>query len=144
MDTQNLHVSSFVLLKNSKADSIALLRAGPKHPVRFKQGKLLLPATILTFGENPKLVAQRILSQQLGGAENLKADFVTMQSFLGAHWDLVFVFEAKFAEEKHLACKEPFTEVGFYKLSGLPRGEIAEDHLEVLDELAKEQIQQQS
>jgi hypothetical protein len=136
---ENLHVSSFVLLKNSQGDSIAFLRAGPKYPVQFKRGKLLLPATILNFGENPKRVAERLLGEQITGAENLKADYVSMQSYLGAHWDIVFVYETKVREEERpLTSKDPFTEVRFYNISALPRDQIAEDHLEVLDELINE------
>ena len=140
MDGENLHVSSFVLLKNEAGDSIALLRAGPKHPVQFRRGKLLLPAKILNFGESPKIVAQQVLGEQLNVGNDLKVEFVSMQSYLGAHWDIVFVYEAKIKEsETTLVSKGPFVEVNFYKMSTLPRGEIAEDHLEVLDELSREQ-----
>lgn len=140
MDEENLHISSFVLLKDGEG-SVAFLRAGPKHPFPFKRGKLLLPAVILSFGENPRLVSQRVLGEQIAGAENLNATFVTLQSYLGAHWDIVFVYEAKIedAAKKSLSPKEPYTEIKFLKLSSLPKKEIAEDHLEVLDGLAREQ-----
>ncbi len=141
MDAENLHVSSFVLLKNTEGDSIVLLRSGPKYPVQFKRGKLLLPATILNFGDSPRLVAKRVLGEQTNGAENMKVDFVSMQSYFGAHWDIVFVYETKILDEaKSLSPKEPFTELGFYKMSSLPREQIAEDHLEVLDGLEEEAI----
>ncbi|HVB11839.1 MAG TPA: hypothetical protein VNE86_01805 [Nitrososphaerales archaeon] len=135
---ENLHISSFVLLKNSQGDSIVLLKAGSKHPIQFKRGKLLLPAKILNFGEDPWRVAVRLLGDQINGTENLKVNFVSMQSYLGAHWDIVFVYEAILLDEgKTLTANEPFVEAGFYKMSALPREQIAEDHLEVLDELGK-------
>ncbi|MHB1869150.1 MAG: hypothetical protein ACYCPP_09435 [Nitrososphaerales archaeon] len=40
-------------------------------------------------------------------------------------------------EGKPLAANEPFVEASFYKMSALPREQIAEDHLEVLDELGE-------
>jgi hypothetical protein len=138
MDGENLHISSFVLLRNTQLDSIAFLRAGPKHSIQFKRQKLLLPSTILNFGEDPSQVAVRLLGEQILGAEDLKAQFVSMQSYRGAHWDIVFVYEAKMPEGRPLTAKEPFTEVSFCKTSALPREQIAEDHLEVLDELVKE------
>jgi hypothetical protein len=147
MGGENLHVSSFLMIRNRPGDSIVLLRAGPKHPVQFKRGKLLLPATILNFGDSPRLVAQRLMSEQLDGPENLKVEFASMQSYLGAHWDIVFVFAAKVDEKEErltLAPKEPFTEAAFHKLSNLPRDQIAEDHLEVLDQLRKEEESEQT
>jgi hypothetical protein len=142
MDNENLHVSSFVLLKNSPGDSIVLLKAGPQHPVPFKRGKLLLPATILNFGENPRIVAGRLLGEQVSGAENLKVEFVTMQSYFGAHWDIVFVFETKMEDGRTLTPKPPFKDLGFYKMSDLPTEKIAQDHVEVLDGLRREQSEQ--
>ncbi|MHB1869151.1 MAG: hypothetical protein ACYCPP_09440, partial [Nitrososphaerales archaeon] len=85
MHGENLHISSFVLLRNTQSDSIALLKAGPKHPIQFKRGKLLLPEKILNFGEYPWRVAVRLLGDQINGTENLKVNFVAMQSYLGAH-----------------------------------------------------------
>jgi hypothetical protein len=140
---ENLHVSSFVLVKNSAGDSVVFLKAGPKYPVEFKRGKLLLPATVLDFGESPRGVASKLLGEQMNGAENLKVDYVTMQSYLGAHWDIVFVYQTKIDEGRALSPKQPFTELGFYKLSALPREQIAEDHLEVLEELRREQLEEE-
>jgi hypothetical protein len=141
MDNENLHVSSFVLLRNRTGDSIAFLNAGPNYVVPFKRGKLLLPATILNFGESPKKVAARLLGEQISGAENMKVEFVSMQSYFGAHWDIVFVFEAKLDNDRPLSPKHPFTELKFYKMSSLPRELIAQDHVEVLDEMQKEQLE---
>jgi hypothetical protein len=139
MDQENLHISSFVMPKDSEG-SILFLRAGPKHPVSFKRDKYLLPATILSYGEVPKVSAQRVLGEQIKGAEDLKVSFVTFQSYLGAHWDIVFLFETNIDDgrKKLLLPREPYTELGFFKMSSLPRQEIAEDHLEVLDELTRE------
>ena len=76
------------------------------------------------------------LGEQLIGAESLKVNFVTMQSYLGAHRDIVFVYETKVVEDgKALKVKEPFTDVSFCQISALPSEKIAEYHLEVLDEL---------
>jgi hypothetical protein len=53
MDAENIHISSFLLLKNCERDSIAFLKAVPKYQLHFKRGKLLLPSPILSFGEDP-------------------------------------------------------------------------------------------
>ncbi|MDA4112314.1 MAG: hypothetical protein OK439_07210, partial [Thaumarchaeota archaeon] len=82
---------------------------------------------------------KRILGEQLNNSEYLEPTFLSMQSYLGAHWDIVFVFECHLVEGKPaLTGKEPFVGTSFLKLSALPRHEIAEDHLEVLDELKEE------
>jgi len=62
-----------------------------------------------------------------------------MQSYFGAHWDIVFIFESRLEEGRPLpSTKAPFVGASFHNLNSLPRNEIAEDHLEVLDELKKE------
>jgi hypothetical protein len=141
LDEQNLHISAFNLVKKSAKESnmVLFVKAGPKFPVSFKRGKLLLPAAIMDFGEKPKDVAKRILSEQLTNVDYLTPTYFSMQSYLGAHWDIVFIFESELDETKPLlAAKEPFVEVSFHNLNSLPRDMIAEDHLEVLDELMKE------
>jgi hypothetical protein len=139
MNREDLHISSFVLAKNPSKDSVVLLRAGPNYAIPFKRSKLLLPARILSFGENPRHVAETLVPEQIAGIQKgIKVDFVTLQSYLGAHWDIVFLFETLIDSIDNLKPNLPFTELGLYKLSNLPTGEIAEDHLEVLDELKKE------
>ena len=138
MDGDNLHVSSFVLVKDEAGDSIALLRVDLIIQSNSDEENFSCPPSILNFGESPKSVAQQLLGEQMNVGNDLKVEFVSMQSYLGAHWDIVFIFEAK-TKETTLVSKEPFVEVSFYKTLSLPRGEIAEDHLEVLDELSKEQ-----
>jgi hypothetical protein len=138
MDREDLHISSFVLVKNPSKDSILLLRAGPNYSIPFKRSKLVLPARILSFGENPRQVAETILPEQISGIQNVKPNFITMQSYLGAHWDIVFLFETMIDSINNLKPRTPFTELGLFKISNLPKEQIAEDHLEVLDELKKE------
>jgi ADP-ribose pyrophosphatase YjhB (NUDIX family) len=137
---ENLHISSFVIVK--KADvggggiqSILLVKAGDKHPLSFRRGKLLLPATILRYGENPRDGARRALKEQLRGPEHLKDPvFLTMQSYLGAHWDIVFLFETQLEKDgQGIEPNEPFVLASFHEVHKLPRGEVAEDHLEVID-----------
>ena len=139
IDNEYLHISDFNLVRKSNdRDSVLFVKGGPKFPVSFKRGKWLLPAAILDFGEKPKDVAKRILNEQLGNVEYLNPTFLSMQSYLGAHWDIVFIFESHLGEGKPIpTAKEPFVGVMFYNLNSLPRHEIAEDHLEVLDELKK-------
>jgi hypothetical protein len=140
ISTENLHISDFVLMrKYGDAESVLFLKAGEKFPVSFKRGKWLLPAAILDFGESPKGFAKQLIGEQLNNVDYLEPTFLSLQSYLGAHWDLVFVFECRLMEGKPLPTpKEPFVEVSFLKLSALPKSGIAEDHLEVLDELVKE------
>ncbi len=130
----SLHISCFVLVKRDR-DSILLLKAGDHHPLRFKRGKFLLPASMLNFGESPDEAARRVLRDQLKDAEGLQLKFLTIQSYLGAHWDICFTYECDAAGNKELNAKEPFTQVAYYPLSSLPRNEIAADHLEVIDGL---------
>ena len=137
----NLHISSFVVAKKkagaSNGDySILFLRAGDKHPVSFKRGKLLLPSTILNYGEKPRDAAKRALAVQLGNSDSLQEpQLLAMQSYYGAHWDIVFLYETWMKDgAQEISAKEPYVEAGFYSVSNLPRSEISEDHLEVLDE----------
>src|SRR5579862_5871949 len=136
LDNEDLHISTFILVrKSSDKDSVLFVKAGPKFPVSFKRGKWLLPAAILDFGEKPKAVAKRVLTEQLDKVEYLDPKFLSMQSYLGAHWDIVFIFESQLEEGKPMpAAKGVFTGVSFHNLNSLPRNEIADDHLEVLDE----------
>ncbi|MGA2665082.1 MAG: hypothetical protein ABSF83_09075, partial [Nitrososphaerales archaeon] len=48
----NLHISAFAIVGDGKG-SILLVKAGEGHALSFRRGKLLLPATMLQFGEWP-------------------------------------------------------------------------------------------
>jgi len=141
MTEQNLHISAFNLVRKSAKErgSILFVKAGPRFPVSFKRGKWLLPAAIMDFGEKPKDVAKRVLNEQLTGVEYLVPNYLSMQSYLGAHWDIVFVFESMLDETRPLPTpKEPFVGVEYVNINSLGGHEIADDHLEVLDELRTE------
>lgn len=135
----NLHISSFVLVRKAAAegDSILFLKAGEKHPLSFRRGKLLLPGVILRYGEKPREGAHRALREELVNPEQVKElEFLTMQSYLGAHWDIVLVFETKTQDENtKLVAREPFTEAVFLDMANPPKVDVAEDHLEVLEEI---------
>jgi hypothetical protein len=138
----NLHISSFVVAKkkagsNDEDYSILFLRAGDKHPLSFRRGKLLLPSTILNFGEKPRDAARRALASQLTNTDLFEdPQLLTMQSYYGAHWDIVFLYETWMKDgAQGISAKEPYIETSFYPANGLPRSEISEDHLEVLDEM---------
>jgi ADP-ribose pyrophosphatase YjhB (NUDIX family) len=142
----DLHISSFVIVKKrmmgqrteeSERQFILLLRAGDRHPLSFRRGKLLLPATILSYGEQPRAAARRVLKEQVGNAESLEdPQFLKLQSYLGAHWDIVILFQAWFdGQDLQIQPKEPFVQGTFYDINALPRAEIAEDHLEVIDSM---------
>ncbi|MDA4122825.1 MAG: NUDIX hydrolase [Thaumarchaeota archaeon] len=135
---ENLHISSFVIVRNEIGDegeSILLLRAGDKHPLSFRRGKLMLPSVILRYGENPREGARRVLRDQLKDPKDLHdPEFFSMQSYLGAHWDIVFLFNSRQNEgAQDPIAKEPYVEAAFYEVKNLPRSEIVEDHLEVID-----------
>ena len=116
--------------------SILLLRAGDRHPLSFRRGKLLLPATILSYGEQPRVAARRILQEQLGNPKGLgDPEFLKLLSYVGAHWDIVILFQARFEGEVLIQPKEPFVQGSFCNTIALPRKEIAEDHLEVIDSM---------
>lgn len=113
---------------------ILLLRAGDSHPVSFRRGRLLLPATILSYGEQPRAAARRVLKEQLGSPDGLgDPEFLKLVSYLGAHWDIVILFQAWFDGGSQVQPRGPFVQGGFYEVGSLPRTEIAEDHLEVID-----------
>jgi len=111
------------------------LRAGDKHQLSFRRGKLLLPATLLSYGEQPRAAARRVLKEQVGSPPGLgDPEFLKLVSYLGAHWDLVIVFQAWFdGEGLQIQPREPFVQGGFHGVNALPRTEIAQDHLEVID-----------
>lgn len=93
---------------------------------------------MLNFGEDPKEAAKRILRSQVEGAENIQPRFLEIQSYLGSHWDICFVYECD-ALGSDLRTKQPYVENSFYSLAALPSDEIAEDHLEVIDGLQNKQ-----
>jgi hypothetical protein len=140
----NLHISSFLIVKKKETEadldySILFLKAGDKHPLSFRREKLLLPATILRYGENPRDGAKRALDQVLANTESFDMPkFLTLQSFLGAHWDIVFVYEISVkdaAQSERLSAREPYTSASFYHIARLPRSEISDDHLDVIEQL---------
>lgn len=90
---------------------------------------------MLEYGENPRVGARRVLKEQLLDPGLLKdPEFLGMQSYLGAHWDIVFLFEAWLEDGGvEIRPKDPFVQAAFHDASKLPRAEIAEDHLEVID-----------
>lgn len=95
----------------------------------------MLPGAILRYGENPREGARRVLRDQLKDSKALHdPEFFSMQSYLGAHWDIVFLFNSRENEgAQDPIPKEPYVEAAFYEVKKLPRSEIAEDHLEVID-----------
>src|SRR5438552_12586435 len=108
MRNENLHISDFILVrKHSESDSVLFLRAGDKFPVSFKRGKWLLPAAILDFGESPKKFAAQVLREQLDNAEFSEPSFLSLQSYYGAHWDIVFVLECHLLEGRPLLTARP-------------------------------------
>jgi ADP-ribose pyrophosphatase YjhB (NUDIX family) len=139
----NLHISSFVLAKKKGNDqdySILLLKAGNKHPLSFRRGKLLLPSTILRYGEKPRDAAKRALVQQLTNAESLEDPprLLSMQSYYAAHWDIVFLWETWVKDGAlEISAKEPYVEAKFYPINDLPRNMVSEDHLDVIDEMLR-------
>jgi hypothetical protein len=131
---ESLHISAFAVVGDGRG-SILLVRAGDDHPLSFRRGKLLLPATMLQFGERPMTAAKRALTTELHGAEALEPQFREIQSYMGSHWDLCFVYDADGSGATKLSAKAPYGDAAYYRLDALPRGSMAEDHLEVIDGL---------
>lgn len=131
---ENLHISAFDIVK-SGPDSILLVRATDSHPLTFRRGKLMLPATILRYGEKPADAAQRAIDSQLSGIDRVTHKFADLQSFMGSHWDIVIVFQFDLPPGSKVTAKPPYSDAAFYQMSSLPRDAIAEDHLEVIDGL---------
>lgn len=93
---------------------------------------------MLNFGEDPVEAVKRILRDQMEHADGLQPKFLEIQSYLGGHWDICFVYESVASESKtDLGPKQPFMDSAFYSLGSLPINEIAADHLEVIDGLQK-------
>ncbi len=132
---ENLHISAFAIVGDGEG-SILLLKAGDAHPLSFRRGNLMLPAVMLEFGEWPPAAAKRAVASQLEGADALEPKFREIQSYLGSHWDLCFVYDFKGGIPK-LAARLPYVEASYYRLSALPRADIASDHLEVIDGLGR-------
>jgi len=95
----------------------------------------LLPASMLQYGEWPLAAAKRAVATQLEGGEGLEPKFREIQSYLGSHWDLCFVYDFDGKGAK-LKARPPFVGASFHSLSALPRASMAADHLEVIDGLA--------
>jgi hypothetical protein len=77
------------------------------------------------------------LAEQFEHSDSLQdLQFLGMQSYYGAHWDLVFLYGMLMKNgAQDLSAKDPYVDVAFYSVNNLPRSEISEDHLEVLDEM---------
>ena len=60
-----------------------------------------------------------------------------MQSYLGNHWDLCFLYECEDKEGKIKAKSAMFESASYYDLNSLPRNEMSGDHLELIDALQK-------
>jgi hypothetical protein len=73
------------------------------------------------------------------GAEGLEPKFREIQSYLGSHWDLCFIYDFDGRKLTKLTPKSPYTDAAFYKMSTLPRQSISSDHLEVLEGLSTKQ-----
>jgi ADP-ribose pyrophosphatase YjhB (NUDIX family) len=137
----NLHISAFLVAKKKETSegdySILFLRAGDKHSLSFRRGRLVLPSTMLNYGEKPREAVKRILAEQFEHSDSLQdLQFLGMQSYYGAHWDLVFLYGMLMKNgAQDLSAKDPYVDVAFYSVNNLPRSEISEDHLEVLDEM---------
>jgi len=120
-------------------DEVLLIKATDAHPLSFRRGKLMLPATMLHYGERPSHAAKRALTTELTGMEDLEDKFVDIQSYVGSHWDIVFVFEFKTPEGAEVTAKPPYANAAFYDVASLPKDLIAEDHLEVIEGLNRAQ-----
>lgn len=131
---ENLHISSFSFVKKER-DTLLLIRATDAHPLAFRRGKLLLPATMLQYGEKPGHAAERAIAAQLSGAEGLRHNFLEIQSYMGSHWDICFVYEFDGKGAREIVARPPYAEAAFHRMGSLPRSSIAEDHLEVIDGL---------
>jgi len=131
---ENLHISSFSFVRK-EPDTLLLIRATEAHPLAFRRGKLLLPATMLQYGEKPGHAAERAIAAQLSGAEGLRHNFLEIQSYMGSHWDICFVYEFYAKGAREILARPPYAEAAFHRLGSLPRSSIAEDHLEVIDGL---------
>jgi hypothetical protein len=134
---ENLHISSFDLVRREPG-TLLLIKATESHPLSFRRGKLLLPATMLQYGEKPGNAAKRALTAQLSGAEGLDHKFAAMQSYMGSHWDIVLLYDFDASKAGEITAKPPYAEAKFYKMASLPRASMAEDHLEVIDGLISE------
>ncbi len=132
---ENLHVSSFGLVR-TEPDSLLFVRASDAHPLSFRRGRLLLPATMLQFGERPMDAADRAVKTQLSGVAGAVPKFVDIQSYMGSHWDICFVYEFDVSGKGRPAALPPYADAVSYKLDSLPRSQIAEDHLEIIDGLS--------
>jgi hypothetical protein len=135
---ESLHISAFAIIGDGKG-SILLLKAGDRHPLSFRRGKLLLPAAMLNFGERPFAAVKRVVQAQLVGGGALEPKFRQLQSYLGSHWDLCIVYDFEAGTEAaQLRANDPFVGAAFYSLGSLPRDLIASDHLEVIDGLSRD------
>jgi ADP-ribose pyrophosphatase YjhB (NUDIX family) len=135
---ESLHISSFVVVQREPG-SVLLIKATDAHPLTFRRGELLLPATMLQFGEKPVQAAERAVATQLSGAEGLEHKFMEIQSYMGSHWDICLVYEFDAGRAGEIKARAPYADAAFYRLDSLPRGSIAEDHLEVIDGLMSAQ-----
>jgi hypothetical protein len=75
------------------------------------------------------------LREQLQDSRLLKDPvFLNIRSYFGTHWDIVFSWETWLQDgAQEILPKDPFIKAEFHQVGKLPRHEIADDHLEVID-----------
>ena len=97
---QGLCISSFLI---ARRDETVLL--GKALRPEMAREKWILPASQLMYGEHPDEAARRILKDQLK-TEAEKLSNRGLWSFLGAHWDLCFVYDVVLRGEPKASTEE--------------------------------------
>jgi ADP-ribose pyrophosphatase YjhB (NUDIX family) len=110
-----------------------MLKCGDDHPLPFRRGKWVLPAVIINVGEHPDDAARRVMQNQLG-AMGEEPRLVQVQSHVGNHWDLCFIYQCGLP--KSLNPPQIFTDRRFIEVSNLPT-DAATDHVDVIQQLKR-------
>ena len=139
-------ISSFVVLKRRNAILMATVGNVDMWMERFAlppkkslwEGKWLLPACHLKYGEHPDKAAERVMEEMLGLKEyslssgQVQSHLTKDEEVAGTrHWDICFVYSAS-SSAQQIPKKPWFQEISFRDLETLRPSEIGRSQADVL------------
>ncbi len=111
-----------------------------REEVELNEGRWVLPASHLLFGEGPNHAATRILHEQLGNLSAtwdppiLDSQFYMPRSQHTKHWDLQFIYRGRLASSR-LPSLHPWKRLRLVDLAKAAPSEFGRSHEDILTTL---------
>ena len=119
-----VHISSFAIIKKG-SKLILEKRLRPE----FSAGKWVIPAAVISYGEDPLAAVKRVVKEQLG-TDAREAELIGVESYGDKHWDICFVYKVEIPNVGTLS--QDVEKTDYFELLNLPP-ELRDDHKEVID-----------